>query len=137
MFRQIFYIFVINFSMLWPLLVFLAAFPYKLIHCALVRTVVTDPIFSSSPNNVQVSTYDVVRCYNCKDIGYMETYSFLPPKFAKCSGDHESGNHVCPARSQDQFWCINCGSNHRAGYLKCQAFLEVVANLEQPKTTFN
>ncbi|KAM8713210.1 hypothetical protein ACLKA7_013511 [Drosophila subpalustris] len=70
---------------------------------------------------------DIPRCYRCQEFGHTRSYCSKAVKCAKCGGSHDSKDEaICPAKSQDQYYCINCGSNHAASYRGCPAYLEAI-----------
>ncbi|KAM8714884.1 hypothetical protein ACLKA7_002005 [Drosophila subpalustris] len=74
---------------------------------------------------------DIPRCYRCQEFGNTRSYCSKAVKCAKCGGSHDSKDEaICPAKSQDQYYCINCGSNHAASYRGCPAYLEAVNKRE-------
>ncbi|KAL7725175.1 hypothetical protein ACLKA6_017331 [Drosophila palustris] len=70
---------------------------------------------------------DIPRCYRCQEFGHTRSYCSKAFKCAKCGGPHDAKEEaLCPAKSQEQYFCINCGGNHAASYRGCPAYLDAV-----------
>ncbi|KAL7725792.1 hypothetical protein ACLKA6_017622 [Drosophila palustris] len=70
---------------------------------------------------------DIPRCYRCQKFGHTRSYCPKAFKCAKCGGPHDAKEEaLCPAKSQEQYFCINCGGNHAASYRGCPAYLDDV-----------
>jgi len=75
--------------------------------------------------NAQIQRNDTLRCFKCQSFNHSKNFCFFLPKSASCAGDHDSKDmDKCPALKEDQFKCINCGSNHSASSCGCPAYLE-------------
>ncbi|KAL7725116.1 hypothetical protein ACLKA6_018825 [Drosophila palustris] len=70
---------------------------------------------------------DIPRCYRSQEFGHTRSYCSKAFKCAKCGGPHDAKEEaLCPAKSQEQYFCINCGGNHAASYRCCPAYLDAV-----------
>lgn len=63
----------------------------------------------------------VSRCYRCQEFGHTRSNCSKTRKCAKCGDLHDAKEDViCPAKGQEQFYCINCAFYLVSGFHQCR-----------------